>query len=59
MGPRAMLPGVSCTLHCATPPVHSERRVTYSDFAWAGTEAVDPTIDAVRDQAGRRTFAPT
>ena len=49
---------LSCVLHCATPPVHSERRVTYSDFPLPGDAAVDRTIRAVRDQAGRETYSP-
>jgi len=51
---------LSCALHCATPPRHSERRVTYSGFALPGSDkALDDKIRAVRDQAGRDTYAPT
>jgi hypothetical protein len=50
---------LSCTLHCATPPVHAERRVTYSTFRLPGdADALDRGIKAVRDQAGRDTYAP-
>jgi len=51
---------LSCTLHCSTPPVHSERRVAYSTFMMEGdTAALEERIRSVRDQAGRETFAPT
>lgn len=51
---------LSCTLHRATPPLVSERRVTYSNFRLPGdTDALDRKIKAVRDQAGRDTYAPT
>jgi len=51
---------LSCTLHCSTPPVHSERRVAYSTFMMEGdTAALEERIRGVRDQAGRETFAPT
>jgi len=51
---------LSCALHCATPPKHSERRVTYSTFRLPGdTDELDRKIKAVRDQAGRDTYAPT
>ena len=50
---------VSCALHCATPPEHTERRVTYSSFRLPGGGGeLDEKIRAVRDQAGRDTFAP-
>lgn len=50
---------LSCTLHCATPPVHEERRVTYSTFRLPGdTDELDLLIKQVRDQAGRETYAP-
>jgi hypothetical protein len=50
---------LSCTLHCATPPQHAERRVAYSSLALAGdTAELDRKIRAVRDQAGRDTYAP-
>lgn len=51
---------LSCTLHCSTPPVHTERRVAYSTFMMPGdTRALEERIRAVRDQAGRDTFAPS
>jgi hypothetical protein len=51
---------LSCTLHCSTPPVHSERRVAYSTFMMEGdTSSLEARIRGVRDQAGRDTFAPT
>ncbi len=51
---------LSCTLHCATPPRHAERRVTYSSFRLPGdTDELDRRIKAVRDQAGRDTYAPS
>ena len=51
---------LSCALHCATPPRHAERRVTYSSFRLPGdTDELDRKIKAVRDQAGRETYAPT
>ncbi len=51
---------LSCTLHCSTPPAHSERRVAYSTFMMEGdTAALEERIRGVRDQAGRETFAPT
>ncbi len=51
---------LSCTLHCATPPQHEERRVTYSSFRLPGdTDELDRKIKAVRDQAGRDTYAPS
>ncbi len=51
---------LSCTLHCATPPRHSERRVTYTDFSLPrDTTALDEKVKAVRVQAARETFAPT
>lgn len=50
---------VSCALHCATPPVHTERRVTYSSLRLrSGTDELDDKVRAVRDQAGRDTYAP-
>jgi ectoine hydroxylase-related dioxygenase (phytanoyl-CoA dioxygenase family) len=50
---------VTCTLHCATPPRHSERRVTYSALVLPGdTAALDEKVRQVRDQAGRDTYAP-
>jgi hypothetical protein len=50
---------LSCALHCATPPVHSERRVTYSGLVLPGdTHEIDRRIKGVRDQAGRETYAP-
>jgi hypothetical protein len=49
----------SCALHCATPPIHSERRVTYSSLKLPGSNSdLDGTIRSVRAQAGRETFAP-
>lgn len=51
---------LSCALHCATPPLHSERRVTYSDFRLPGdSRELDARLAAARDQAGRDTYAPT
>lgn len=51
---------ISCVLHCATPPQHDERRVTYSTFRLPGdTAELDRKIKAVRDQAGRETYAPS
>lgn len=51
---------LSCTLHCSTPPQHTERRVTYSSFTLPGdTAELDDKIKAVRVQAARETFAPT
>lgn len=50
---------LSCTLHCSTPPVHSERRVAYSTFMLPGdTASLEARIRGVRDQAGLETFAP-
>jgi hypothetical protein len=50
----------SCALHCATPPIHSERRVTYSSLKLPGSSSdLDGTIRSVRAQAGRETFAPS
>lgn len=50
---------LSCVLHCATPPEREERRVTYSTFRLPGdTAELDRKIRAVRDQAGRETYAP-
>jgi ectoine hydroxylase-related dioxygenase (phytanoyl-CoA dioxygenase family) len=50
---------LSCALHCATPPRHTERRVAYSGFRLPGDLAeLDEKIRAVRDQAGRETYAP-
>ena len=50
---------LSCVLHCATPPERDERRVTYSTFRLPGdTAELDRKIKAVRDQAGRETYAP-
>lgn len=49
---------LSCTMHCATPPVHSERRVTYSSLRFPGDPELGAQIKAVRDQAGRETYAP-
>lgn len=50
---------LSCALHSATPPRHTERRVTYSSFALPGaSDELDRKIRAVRDQAGRDTYAP-
>ncbi len=49
---------LSCTMHCATPPVHSERRVTYSALRFPGDAELAARIKAVRDQAGRETYAP-
>ena len=50
----------SCALHCATPPIHSERRVTYSSLKLPGSNGdLDDTIRSVRAQAGRETFAPS
>jgi hypothetical protein len=51
---------LSCTLHCSTPPQRSERRVAYSSLVLTGdTQELDRKIRAVRDQAGRGTYAPT
>lgn len=51
---------LSCALHCATPPVHSERRVTYSSFSLPGADPeLNQVIKGVRDQAGRDTYAPS
>lgn len=51
---------LSCALHCATPPKHSERRVTYSSFRLPGGGGeLDRKVRAVRDQAGRDSYAPT
>lgn len=51
---------LSCALHCATPPQRAERRVTYSGFRLQGdTDELDRKARAVRDQAGRETYAPT
>lgn len=51
---------MSCVLHCATPPQRTERRVTYSGFRLLGdTDEIDRKARAVRDQAGRETYAPT
>ena len=51
---------LSCTLHCATPPQHSERRVSYSSFKLPGEEsALGQKVRNVRDQAGRSTYAPS
>ena len=50
---------LSCTLHCATPPRVAERRVTYSALRLPGDRELEATIRAVRDQAGRDTYAPT
>jgi hypothetical protein len=50
---------LSCVLHCATSPEHSERRVTYSTFPLPGTSGeLDGKIRDVREQAGRETYAP-
>ncbi len=50
---------LSCTLHCATPPQHSERRVTYTGFRLSGdTGALEAKVRAVRTQAARETYAP-
>jgi Phytanoyl-CoA dioxygenase (PhyH) len=50
---------LSCTLHCSTPPQVSERRVSYTTFELPGDVAeLDRTLRAVRDQAGRDTYAP-
>lgn len=50
---------LSCALHTATPPIRDERRVSYSSFRLPGdTGDLERTIDAVRDQAGRDTYAP-
>ncbi len=50
---------LSCALHCATAPRHSERRVTYSSLKLPGERQLADVIRSVRDQAGRETFAPT
>ncbi len=51
---------LSCALHCATPPVHSERRVSYSSFRLPGdTTALDAVFKESRDAAGRDTYAPS
>jgi hypothetical protein len=51
---------LSCTLHCATPPQHAERRVAYNSFALDGdTAELDRKISATRTQAARSTYAPT
>ncbi len=50
---------LSCVLHRATAPRRSPRRVTYSNLALPGDRTlIDAKIRAVRDQAGRDTFAP-
>jgi hypothetical protein len=50
---------LSCALHCATAPQHTERRVTYSGLGLPGdTRLIDRKIKGVRDQAGRETYAP-
>ena len=50
---------LSCTLHCSTPPLHSERRVAYVTWRLPGdSEALADTVRKVRDQAGRDTFSP-
>jgi ectoine hydroxylase-related dioxygenase (phytanoyl-CoA dioxygenase family) len=50
---------LSCALHCATAPQHSERRVSYSSFVLPGSDTdLEDKIRAVRDQAGRDTYAP-
>lgn len=51
---------LSCTLHCSTPPQYAERRVVYTSLALPGdTAELDRKIRAVRDQAGRDTYAPS
>ena len=51
---------LSCAMHCATPPQHSERRVTYTSFKLPGSiDELADKIRHVRDQAGRETYAPT
>lgn len=51
---------LSCALHCATPPRHSERRVSYSSFQLPGhTDELDEVFRAARDAAARATYAPT
>ncbi len=49
---------VSCALHSATPPVHSQRKVTYSSMRLPGSDDIEKVIGNVRDTAGRRTYAP-
>lgn len=49
---------LSCALHCATPPVHSTRYVTYSSLVLPGMRDLDGILKTVRDQAGRDTYAP-
>ena len=49
---------LSCALHCATPPRVAERRVTYSALRLPGDRELEAKIRAVRDQAGRDTYAP-
>lgn len=50
---------LSCTLHCATPPVHAERRVSYSSLVLpVDTAELDAVFRANRDAAGRKTYAP-
>lgn len=51
---------LSCAMHCATPPEHTERRVTYTSFKMPGSiDELADKIRQVRDQAGRETYAPT
>ncbi len=50
---------LSCTLHCSTPPVHSERRVAYVTWRLPGDSSdLADSVREVRDQAGRETFSP-
>jgi hypothetical protein len=50
---------LSCAMHCATPPQHSERRVTYTSFVHPGSaDELTAKVAEVRDQAGRQTYAP-
>jgi len=50
---------LSCTLHCATPPLHSERRVTYSSLRLpVDTAGLEASFRASRDVAARETYAP-
>lgn len=50
---------LSCALHCATPPLRRERRVTYSSLRLpVDTAGLESTFRASRDAAGRETYAP-
>lgn len=50
---------LSCALHCATPPVHAERRVSYSSLRLpVDTAGLEASFRSSRDAAGRDTYAP-